>query len=104
MSWRHEHGSEYAVPEEVLSLVEEGRIFDWSYHNDTCPKFCTIDPSAPIGEESGRALWVEHPDPERREDEMRYCVQNTDVGGFCTSLILSTDDLSEALSALFPKG
>jgi hypothetical protein len=103
MSWRHEHGSEYAVPEEVLSLVEEGKLFDWSYHNDTCPKFCTTDPSAAIGEKPGRALWVEHPDPERREDEVRYCVQNT-VDGFCTSPILSTDDLSEALSVLFPEG
>lgn len=68
MSWRSEHGEDYAVPS---AIVRMGGIVDLSWHNDVCPRFCVTEDG------SGPNLWVDHPDPERREygpDRQRFLV------------------------------
>jgi hypothetical protein len=56
--WADEHGEEYAVPAEILAI--DG-IVDLSWHNDVCPRFAVHD------EGFGPNLWVDHPDPDKRE-------------------------------------
>ena len=58
-TWLTEFGPDYDIPDEVLML--EG-IEDHSWHNDTSPSFGIYD-----GLGTFLRIWVEHPDPARRE-------------------------------------
>ncbi len=74
MGWIKEFGYQYAVPESIQSVVKDGFTQDVSWHNDTAPSFGFVDPHKP---EWDIRLWVEHPDPMKREDpgQARYGVQ-----------------------------
>ncbi len=52
--WVLEHGFAYDVPPEIQKLVEDGKLIDISYKNDTCPRFETVGGDYDI--------WVEHPE------------------------------------------
>jgi hypothetical protein len=58
--WIKEHGAEYAVPAEIIALLNSGALTDESWHHDACPHF-TI-------ETKNRGVWIEHPAPARREN------------------------------------
>lgn len=95
--WKIEHGSSYAVPERVLALVAEGRLYDDSWHNDVCPRFDTALRGRTL------TLWIEHPDPNEREDgpeTKRYLVQEFDEEDYFVEDIIATDNLNEALTKM----
>ncbi len=58
-TWLNQFGPEYAVPAEITSTLE-----DTSWGNDAAPSFTAkgINPDAPHA-----VLWVEHPEPAKRE-------------------------------------
>jgi hypothetical protein len=100
--WRKEFGDEWAVPTQVLDLVARGELVDHSWHNDVCPSFVTraVDQSdAWLGDGRGVRLWIDHPDPERRElpHADRYFVT---AGDGSDQGLYSGDDLDEALRVL----
>jgi hypothetical protein len=87
--WRTEFGDDYDVPHEVTA-----RLWDQSWHHDACPSFTHTD-FPPDGSGHDLRLWVEHPDPERRETGApRYAVVHGEA------LVLGTDDLMAALAAI----
>jgi hypothetical protein len=96
-NWRDEHGEAYAVPSEILELVSSGQAQDQSWHNDTCPCFGREYPQ--IGEQVCLKLWVDHPDPDRRESgDRRFAIQIVPQGypdPVCH--VLDTDDVAEAV-------
>ena len=92
--WKVEHGSEYEVPPVVARMVEQGKLFDHSYHNDVCPRF---DSSVSGG---GVTLWVEHEVASKRECPARFAVQSYDANYNIVADIYVGDDLSEALAAI----
>lgn len=62
-TWKTEHGDAYAVPPEILGMVERGVLFDQSWHNDACPSFFfTAEPDA-----DDLMMWADHPDHTQRE-------------------------------------
>lgn len=72
-NWKDEFDATYAVPQQVLELIDEGLAEDLSWHNDECPSFGTTDEE---GEVVAR-IWVEHIDPDLREhgaDTQRFRV------------------------------
>jgi hypothetical protein len=84
--WRKEFGDDYDVPHEVTA-----RFIDQSWHNDISPSFAHRE--VPVDERRDLRLWVEHPDPARREfpHGCRFVlVDGEDV-------VLETDDLMAAL-------
>lgn len=95
--WIREHGHAYDVPAKVLELVARKQLFDASYHNDTCPRFDTT-----TGDEPGRTLWIEHPEPSERElDGPRFVVQSYDADYDSDGAnLIETDDLEAALEVL----
>jgi hypothetical protein len=95
LSWETEHGREFAVPTQVYML--EG-IVDLSWHNDVCPRFTTND------EGIGANLFVDHPDPNKREmgpDVKRFLVlvQVHDCQSTDDQVVCETDDMEEAIAA-----
>jgi hypothetical protein len=101
-NWIDVHGTEYAVPEEVLELLARGRglLVDASYGNDVCPRFARHYPR--IGPEVWLNLWVEHPLPERRESPgARFLVEIVPEGhALPRHEVLATDDAGEAVRAV----
>lgn len=103
MTWIDEFGPEYEIPEQILRLVREGRLFDMSWHNDVCPGFATVQAdSDEATQEGARVLWVEHPDPEKRElsGAPRYGVTVMADGWQIKSELYEGDDLEAALAAV----
>jgi hypothetical protein len=93
--WVVEHGSEYAVPTEIEALVAEGLLEDQSWHNEACPSF------AKLGGKLRLTVWVEHPDPAKREGPgPRYAVCVTPIDDACEGLLLHTGDDPAAVAAL----
>lgn len=95
--WGAEHGAGYDVPEAVTSLVLSGEAEDTSWHNDTCPSF-TWPAKADGDALPAVVLWVEHPNPERREYEggRRFAVHiHTEDRGEAR-VIHETDDAEDA--------
>lgn len=91
--WRIEKGDDYAVPDVI---DQHPKLEDVSWHNDACPSF------RPKGiedhEECNIRLWVQHPDPTRREtDGGRYLVggANDDAPD-----VYSGDDVAAAIAAV----
>ena len=95
MSWIDEFGAEYAVPAEITAKVESGAWVDNSWHNDVSPSFDS--------HETGRRIWVEHPDPDLREwENPRYAVfaLNEYHEHASDDTIYHGDDLAEAMRAM----
>lgn len=65
-TWKTEFSLNYAVPAEIEDLVSEGVLEDTSWHNDAAPSFRIVE-SGPDGREDTCYLFVEHPDPTKRE-------------------------------------
>lgn len=66
MPWHREFPADFRPPAEVLAAPG---LEDTSWGNDVCPSFMTrevADAVAEDGEDLVR-LWVEHPDPAKRE-------------------------------------
>lgn len=94
-TWLTEFGEEYAIPAEILALVAAGKLQDQSWHNNTCPSFLVPNTSGSV------ILWIEHPDPNRREGHGKrfvVCLQDEDEGFLCTAI--QTDRLPELLHYL----
>ena len=95
--WKDEHGGTYAVPHEILELVNSGQAVDHSWHNDTCPCFGREYPE--IGEEACLKLWTDRPDPDCRESGgRRFAIQIVPQG--CPEPmypVLGTDNVAEAV-------
>src|SRR5215467_7918042 len=73
--WRIEHGPAYNVPKQFDALVDLGVLSDYSYHNDTCPRF-----TREVGDGIVVNIWVEHENVADREDPScnRFVVQMED--------------------------
>ncbi|HYK70392.1 MAG TPA: hypothetical protein VEV45_20780 [Streptosporangiaceae bacterium] len=83
--WIEQFGAAYDVPEAILS---EAGLEDVSWHNDACPCFGSQ------ANETDVCIWVEHPDPERREMEgPRFTVSWANG----ETVFGQTDDVQEAL-------
>lgn len=97
-TWRDEFGEEFAVPQEVVEMVDDGRLTDESWHNDACPSF-----TARRADGKQVRLWVDHPDPQMREmgsEWPRFGLQVEDSYGENVESIWGSDDLQEVLSRL----
>ena len=98
--WIHAFGSAYAVPSEIASHPD---LVDISYKNDVCPSFA---PRADqFSDREGRfALWIDHPDPEMREngpDAPRVMV--TDIEHPACGIFESETDIAGAIEILLAK-
>jgi len=94
--WVREFGWDYDVPPEVLALVQSGEAEDISWHNDICPSFSAHGPDY----SPEVRLWVEHPDPAKREwdDAKRFGVSvATQTPGSEFDDFFDTDDAGEAV-------
>jgi len=75
--WKKEFGEDYDIPKEITDKYP-----DASWHNDSSPSFFIVDENHPqvVKDEKGGVtlvpdqppfyymhLWVEHPDPDKRE-------------------------------------
>lgn len=95
--WQEEFPSSYRVPRDVIRLVEAGVIEDMSWRNDPSPSF-----GVKLKDKNWVRLWVEHPDPHRREglaDRYTIVVQPEPAVPFGWRMV-ATDDLYEALTWL----
>lgn len=91
MTWIKEFGTEFDVP----SIVSE-RLIDVSWHNDVSPSF--VRPGDEDNEDAIR-LWVEHPDPNRREyigSSVRFIVGGAQDGG----IYYEGEDVNAAIDSL----
>lgn len=92
--WRIEHGEEYRPAPFLLALLASGRVQDWSWHNDTCPHFATVE------KRDGRTLelFMEAERREDREDPVvpRYSFYRGDDNGVDEIPVFCTDDDAEA--------
>jgi hypothetical protein len=90
-TWISEHGKDYAVPEAVLRLFR-----DWSWHNETCPRFGVGDVDVNL-----LTLWVDHPVAEQREVEGgRYLVCTATVSTEVPDVtVYEGDSMSKAITA-----
>jgi hypothetical protein len=93
--WVEEFGPEYDVPKEILDLVGKGLAEDHSWHNDIAPSF---GKKVPVPEDKAREIliWVEHPDPAKREYEKRT---RFFVWDSWQDDAFDTDDVNEAIRA-----
>jgi hypothetical protein len=100
--WMMEHGAKYDVPAIIEELVLQGRLFDWSYHNDVCPRFATSDVIPVENPQNWFDLWVENPEKNSREYEWagRYTVFQLDEDGQSMTQMYTGDDLEAALKAM----
>lgn len=104
MSWSQEFSPEYQVPAEIESLHQQGLAEDMSWHNDVCPSFggyvkAPISP-AQDGEYEVR-IWVDHPDPNKREipTNPRFLVTYMASDGGDMEVLANTDSVQEAIAA-----
>lgn len=92
MSWKTEFGDDYKVPTVISSFLK-----DESYRNDACPSFVTSDCERDEDGEARYKLWVEHPDPDKREfDGPRLIVSDRDTA----TDLYAGESPEEALRAL----
>lgn len=98
--WAREFDATYAVPE---TLWKHPQIEDMSWHNDVCPSFTMTAYALGRDQRDDIRLWVEHPDPARREfaGAPRYSVNGQTTG--TPAFFQSNDeaDLSQAIAELF---
>jgi hypothetical protein len=88
MSWKTEHGEEYAVPDEISGLPF---LHDESWHNDAAPCFAT--------EDGGLRLYIDHPDLEEREVSCaRFSLQAPEAEEYRT--LWEGDDVDAAVAAV----
>ncbi len=82
----------HEIPKEILDRVASGDLTDSSWGNDVCPSFKTPDEYL--------TLWVDHPNPERRELEgKRFAISREDADGNAEELATS-DSVEEILAKL----
>lgn len=107
--WTAEFDAGYAVPGEIIALVNAGKLVDVSWHNDVCPSFSPKQPGR-AGEDrlsddvvnDAVKIWIDHPDVGQRElgeGTKRFAVTVTDDAGDAEST-LHTDALAELLAYL----
>lgn len=91
--WQVEHGTEYAIPAEIDALVDANELHDQSWHNDISPSF------GAHSDELDLRIWVEHPDPAKRESGgSRFSVLMYDDDGSAFEIEpFYTDDVNEAI-------
>lgn len=105
--WTKEFGRRFAVPDIVGNV-----LVDVSYGNDSAPSFCfrrMTEAELAIGEIVIPRLWVNHPDPERRDfpGENRYQVTILDEmiweGGDVTTAMTVLGSVQRAYDVLVGK-
>ena len=104
-TWLNEFGVDFAIPAEILSAVESGKLEDESWHNDVCPSFSRY---LPAGDGSHMQLFVDHPDPSERElgkESSRFFVLQYPANASDDEPIeiYSGDDVVAALAAILPE-
>lgn len=90
--WVSEHGASYEVPIEIIDLPD---IHDLSWHNDVSPTFAFNEGK------TGRILWVDHIDPDEREngpDTPRFTVTLNDDDGDYVDDVWYGDDMATAIA------
>jgi hypothetical protein len=100
-TWRTQF-RDYPVPPEIEELVASGMIQDTSWGNDICPSFEMHRHG------QGIRIWVDHPDPERREmkNPQRFFISPLvwDASGGAwvipesSTPLLTTDSIADVLS------
>lgn len=96
--WQREHGSEYAVPQELESALFLLGFEDESWKNDTCPVFRR---SKKGGSPAYHAVWCDHPELEQREIQgKRFAFTESDDEGAAETTLLETDDPHEIIRFL----
>lgn len=92
MSWKTEHGMGYEVPLEF----QNANFIDMSWKNDDAPRFAAKwNPRI--------CIWVEHPDPEKRQnEEKRFAVSLYDDEELTSwrENVFQTDDLEAVIAWL----
>jgi hypothetical protein len=92
-NWKKEFGPDYDVPKEISDLVAEGLADDLSNGIDLSPSFGKekTDEEGNIRQVS---IWVNHPNPNKREDlsEYRFVVVDEDH-----VVLANTDDVNQAI-------
>lgn len=90
--WMTEKGKDWEVPAWVDKLVDQGKLEDCSWVNDTVAFFRIVE-SGPDGEDDTLYVSVDHVDPGEREmgaEAKRFCVQYW--GSFENAIDPSDDD------------
>lgn len=97
MGWRQQFPADFDVPRWVTDAFE-----DISYGNDAAPKFQVSVRKDTDGDRlDGRELWVDHPDPTKREfsgDRFVVMLCHYDSGG--GNEVFSTEDEQELIKWL----
>ena len=100
-TWRTEFSEKYNPGGAIQTLVESGILTDSSAGNDTCPSF-TRWRNAEHDEDTPRVvLWVEHPDPDSRENAsprftvIAYASDNSDP-----DILVAADIIEVAIAVL----
>lgn len=95
MSW-NEFFPEFAVPKSVERLVKGGVLVDTTLCHDASPNF-----DATLADGDVVTLWVEHPNPDKRNGQMdRYGLTIQHRPGRESEPILETNDLGEIMKEL----
>lgn len=90
--WRQEFGDSWDIPD---AITQDPRLQDTSWGNDACPSFAFVD--ADWDHDDPARLWVEHPQPSRRElGGPRFVVT---TGPDCDTAYAG-DDVTAALATL----
>lgn len=100
-NWLKEFGPEYNVPQAVLEMERFGELVDCSWHNDVCPSFGVhgLNPNDPTRHLT-ITLWVDHPNPERREwDSARQFAVSVSDDGITDGFDEQYDTIEKAIAA-----
>jgi len=96
-TYQNQFPADYDVPQEIVVAVKDGKLFDYSWGNDVCPKFCTDRDMNP----GSLVLWSDHPDPDQREiSGPRFCVAIVDEEGIVFGGVGSSENVNDILLAL----
>jgi hypothetical protein len=96
--WDEEFAKEWAVSPRIMTLVRQGVLEETSWRQDVSPSF-----GARLKDGSLLRLWVEHPNPHRRESDSPYRYLLTvqkDFGDPIDRVIVETNNIDLALSQL----
>lgn len=104
-NWTSEHGIDYAVPNEMVDIVDTTIlhdltvVLDTSWKNDVCPSFSRFKDANENDERV--VLWSEHSDPDKRESHGPHRFAVVWVHGNDIHNELFTSDNAEAAVAVF---
>lgn len=96
--WEEEFSKTWAVSPRIMSLVQQGVLEETSWRQDVSPSF-----GARLKNGRLLRLWVEHPNPHRRESGSPYRYLLTvqkDFGDPIDFVIVETNNIDLALSQL----